>query len=43
MNGLFADLVGHRQASTLLLAALEQQQSPDPELEAFRRQLEGLL
>jgi DNA polymerase-3 subunit delta' len=25
MNGLFADLVGHRQASTLLLAALEQQ------------------
>ena len=25
MNGLFADLVGHRQACTLLLAALEQQ------------------
>ena len=25
------------------VAALEQQQSPDPELEAFRRQLEGLL
>jgi hypothetical protein len=25
------------------VAAVEQQQSPDPELEAFRRQLEGLL
>jgi DNA polymerase-3 subunit delta' len=25
MNGLFVDLVGHRQASTLLMAALEQQ------------------